>query len=309
MTPQFVIERNPSIVLQFLDRIRSEADSQRDALGFLPVKAYVEQILARKIILLLASADGDLSYAGHLMFGGLFPRLRIYQIAVAQPFRCHGGGCQLIRALMSQAEREGYLSISAYVAEDLVAANRFYERNGFVALRSRPGGATRDRKIIVRAREVESQSLLTLMSAKETIQLGSVQRGANSALYAIDLNVLFDLTKDRPRTRNADALFKAALGHEIRLVVTTELPSELIKSSARGDSDPLLSFAPLSAIIERILFPNRDATKQLSTQNLSDIAQLAYATIGGAAGFITSDKAILKSREALLSQVHLDVIA
>ena len=83
---------------------------------------------------------------------------------------------QLIRGLVSQAESEGYLSISAHVAADLKAANYFYERNGFIALGSRRGGQSRGRRLILRVREVESPSLLALMSpTRPVIQLSAMR--------------------------------------------------------------------------------------------------------------------------------------
>ena len=146
----------------------------------------------------------------------------------------------------------------------------------------------------------------------------------NPPLYAIDLNVYFDVIKDRPRKHEAETLFGAALGHEIRIVVTSEFAAELERTSKGQKNDPVLSLAQnlpclprvaperlksLSMAVESILFVHRDSTKPLSARNKSDVAQLANAIAAGATGYITSDAKLLEYRETLLSQFNMDVIS
>ena len=118
------IERDPSAILKFSDTIQAEADKEREALGFLPSAAYRERILQGKLILLVASSNDKDEYAGHLLFGGSFPVARIQQTCVSPKYRGTGGASLLLRALISQLERQGYLSVSARVASELQRAMR-----------------------------------------------------------------------------------------------------------------------------------------------------------------------------------------
>jgi len=70
-------------VLAFADDVRASADEERDALGFLPGGVYAEA--ARRGKLLVATIGH--TYAGHLLFGGTFPRARVFQIFVKKEYR------------------------------------------------------------------------------------------------------------------------------------------------------------------------------------------------------------------------------
>lgn len=144
MTIQYFIRRDPTDILPYLEAICTQADSERDALGFLQEAAYGECIRQRKLLLLLCKDNEKIEYAGHLMFGGIFPQLKVRQISIAPKHRRQGHATTLLRALISQGEQEGYLSIVANVATDL-SANAFYEKNGFLTSRLKAGGAVRNR--------------------------------------------------------------------------------------------------------------------------------------------------------------------
>jgi hypothetical protein len=77
MPISYLIRRDTKDVSPFLEAIRAQADGERNALGFLPLPAYAEAAQQRKILLLLASDGSNLSYAGHLLFGGMFPTLQV----------------------------------------------------------------------------------------------------------------------------------------------------------------------------------------------------------------------------------------
>lgn len=77
MAARYSLRRNFSEISPFLEAIRVQADSEREALGFLPEPAYAEAARQRKLILLLSESDDQLSYAGHLLFGGIFPTLYV----------------------------------------------------------------------------------------------------------------------------------------------------------------------------------------------------------------------------------------
>jgi hypothetical protein len=87
MKLNYLIRREFVELHPFLDEIRVQADSDRNSLGFLPEPAYAEAARQRKIILLLAQDGNATSYVGHLLFGGIFPILRVRQITIAPAYR------------------------------------------------------------------------------------------------------------------------------------------------------------------------------------------------------------------------------
>jgi ribosomal protein S18 acetylase RimI-like enzyme len=326
MALQYVICREIADTLPFLDAIRTQADSEREALGFLPAPAYAEAIKQRKLIALVADQDGRLAYAGHLLFGGIFPHLRVRQICIAPSHRRHGNATLLLRALKAQGEAEGYLSIVANVASDLTAANLFYERNGFATQRLKSGGVTRNRTINVKTLQLESPSLIDLMSKPAAVTaihfVQPKKRAADAPLYAIDLNVFFDVVRQRARAVEAGAVFEAGLRHQIRVTATEELVRELERKSTDRANDPILALArsiptlpvqdqaiidELRPVITRCVFPDVAPTA-LSSTDKSDVLHLCHAVVAGAAGYVTSDEKVLRARDKLMSQFGLDVI-
>jgi predicted nucleic acid-binding protein/ribosomal protein S18 acetylase RimI-like enzyme len=327
MSDRYFIRRDFIDISPFLDAIRTQADSEREALGFLPEPAYAEAARQRKVILLL-SRDGDqISYAGHLLFGGIFPFMRVRQISVAAKFRRSSQATTLLRALIAQAEKEGYLSIVANVATDLAGANAFYERNGFVSVRLKLGGKTRNRRINVRILQLQTPSLISLMvgpvQPKPIEIVQPKKRSPDIPIYAIDLNVFYDAIRVRLRSADAGAVFEAALSHQIRIAATQEFVSELQRTSNNPRHDPVLSLAKripnlpiqdkatiekIRPIIASLVFPERAAGGRLKQTDESDVLHLAHAVAAGVSGYITSDSRVLSARDALMTEFNLDVI-
>ena len=220
MTIAYRVERDPAVLLQRIATIRSLADGDKVALGFLTDSAYRDAIEKKRLIAMCTSADGEGNVVGFVLFSGVFPNARIQQVVVAQEHRRAHIASTLVNYLVSQLEAQGYLTITAAVASDLEAAQAFYEHNGFTARLSQPGGRARKRTIILRRRDLESESFFRSLDPPATsqtaIDLGLRQRSASQApLYAIDVNVLFDVVKSehRPRSPVAERLIAAALAH------------------------------------------------------------------------------------------------
>lgn len=326
MAPQFFIRKQYADVAPFLDSVREQADSEREALGFLPEAAYEEAARQRKLLVLVAAETEAPKYAGHLLFGGIFPMLRVRQICVAPKFRRQGNATTLMRALKAQAENEHYLSIVANVATDLGTSNAFYEANGFLTKRLKSGGLTRRRMINVRALELQTPNLITLMiqeARRADVELIPKNRSQDAPLYVIDLNVFHDALRERARSEEAGLLFEAALGHQIRIAASDELVRELSSTSYDKNNDPVLALArriptlalkdkteslKLKTDIALIVFPERMSTGRLKKQDESDVIHLCDAIAAGAAGYITSDRKILNARDALVSRFNLDII-
>jgi predicted nucleic acid-binding protein len=326
MAERFLIRRSFLDIIPFLDAIRTQADSERNALGFLPEGAYAEAARQRKLILLVSDDGQNTSYAGHLLFGGIFPTLRVRQIVIAPKHRRGRHAGTLLRSLIAQGEKEGYLNVVANVATDLLEANAFYERNGFVSSRLKTGGKSRNRTINVRIFQLETPSLITYMvggTPPQTTELTPKKRSLDIPIYAIDLNVFFDAIKDRTRSEDAGVIFRAALNHQIRIAVSHEFVAELQRTSTNPTNDPILSLAKrlptlpvheksslesLVAQIAQIVFPERSAAGRLKQSDKSDVLHLAHAVASSASGYVTSDEKVLSARDALMSGFGLDII-
>ena len=59
-------------VFPYVKHIQNASDNERNALGFLVPRAYEEAIYSEKVILAL-TCDEIPEYAGHIMFGGVYP--------------------------------------------------------------------------------------------------------------------------------------------------------------------------------------------------------------------------------------------
>lgn len=322
------IETDPRILLEHVSSIRSLADREKEALGFLPEAAYRDAIAQRRLFAMCARRADSIEIAGFILFSGVFPNARVQQVAVALSYRRNGIASALINALVSHLESRGYLNITAAVASDLNEAQAFYEKKGFVARRVRDGGAARQRTIVLRSKELDTASLFSLMAPPAVgdelaanLKLRSLGT-FEAPLYAIDLNVLFDLIKQRARSPVANRLFGAALAHRVRLAVTPEFIVELERTShgeavdttlqlarqlPRIPSAPKLEVDRLAAIIHKVVFEEAGLTQANSKQSLSDARHLAEAALARASGYITSDTHLLNARETLLELVGLDV--
>jgi hypothetical protein len=218
--------------------------------------------------------------------------------------------------------------LKAAIASDLTAALSFYRRNGFEQSIQRSGGAARGRSILVHVRQLDTPSLFSPIANDVTerpwprLDFAAGHTTSAVPLYAIDLNVLFDLTKNRARSSDARKLFGAALSHKFRLAVAPEFIAELERTGADKDADPILqmalqlprlpssSKAELDALADRIhelVFVEPGLSSAGSVQSMSDARHLAHSALSRAAGYITSDKALLSARPRLLETVGIDV--
>lgn len=322
-------ESDPAILLPYLQEIQALADSEKEALSFLAAPAYREAVERRRLIAMFAIADGARHVVGHVLFSGVFPNARVQQIVVAKDRRRSGIARALLNAVVSQLEARGYLSISAAVASDLLAAQAFYENCGFIARRSKAGGQARGRTIILRSRDLANESLFSILepsseTAATAVDLGLQRRSVSQApLYAIDLNVLFDAVRNgRPRSPAAHRLVAAALDHQIRLAVAPEFVVELQRTATAGNVDPLLSLArqlprlpasdaaqtdALAALVHKVVFGDPGLAQAGSPQALSDARHVAEAALARASGYVTSDGSLLEARAELLKRVGIDV--
>ncbi|GAN76718.1 GNAT family N-acetyltransferase [Acidisphaera rubrifaciens] len=311
--------------------IRELAGADREALGFLPEAAYDDAIRRRRVLAMIDDRATPPTLAGFVLFSGVLPNARVQQVVVHPDHRRRGVGTALLRALTAHLEAMGFVRLTAAVADDLGAAQAFYSRNGFSPMLRKPGGKARGRTIVVRARDLDNGHLFSVLDQATTaefvpLDLGLRVRGARPApLYAIDLNVLFDVTKPGREVRRhlAERVIGAALAHRFRLVVASEFLTELERTSS-GRTDPILAMARhlprlpavdknelelLAGSIKSIVFGSALTGAAARPQATSDARHLAHAALARASGFLTSDGPILDARASLIATVGIDALS
>lgn len=301
--------------------MQQQGDSERDVLGFLPRSVYSEAAAQGKLYVATVDVAGEEYYAGHLLYGGRFPHLRVFQLYALPQFRGRHIGRQLIDALISDAESQYYITISARVAADL-PANEFWERVGFKTIRTVAGGATTGRQINVRKRELDSPTLFSIPEMKRVTALP--RHGRNERpVFALDVNVFLDVIKDRPRAEYAKRLLTASMSGMLRLFVAREFVDELTRAVRQQGPDPVVQLAmtlpqftgvpePMMTTLKEelgtLIFPNRAATGNLRERDKSDLTHLATMIYHNATGFVTSDSSILGKREDLQRRYQIDIL-
>ena len=322
---QFIIEQSPQALVSLLPAILALADSEREALGFLTPKAF-EDAIARRRLMAAVVQDGEVRrFAGFLLYSGVYPNAKVQQIAATPVFRKKGAASTLMKALIAELERVGFMGIRADVASDLPLALAFYAKHGFEPVRERTGGAARGRTIVIHSRQLETDNLFTLASTQpsQTIDIGARRRNPGEIpVFAFDLNVYFDLVRQRAQSENARRLFGEALGHTLRLTVADEFVTELQRTSTNTSADPVLQMAlqlprlprqdssklsKLADSIHDIVFVKTGHKDAGSRNAKSDAKHIAHAALARASAFVTRDGPILNARQELLTSFGIDI--
>lgn len=317
------ITSSAACVLPFLDAIVAASNSERNSFGFLPKAVYYEFAERDQIIVAIDTDENVL--IGYTIFAGALPVAKVRQTYVTPSWRGKGIGARLISELVSQCELRQYLSIKATVAADLLFANQFYKNHGFTEITRKPGGKSKNRSLIVRARELDTPSLLNFIqrappSGPEIFL--DVPTAGPAPQYLFDLNVIFDLIRRR-HNGEALAVFSAAFENSVRLAISEEFVVELESTSHQYPTDPLLQLARALPVVKApagdqaallgalaaLVFPDRNRTNSLSDRDKADLRHLATAIVENTAGFITSEKAMLRQSATLMTQYGIDVIS
>jgi GNAT superfamily N-acetyltransferase/predicted nucleic acid-binding protein len=303
---------------RFSQVVQEKGDSERDTLGFLPRCVYDEAAAQGKLYVATIDIAGKEHYAGHLMFGGRFPHLRVFQLFTVPECRGKGLGRALIESLVADAEEQYFITISARVAADL-SANEFWGRVGFSTIRTESGGITTGRQINLRRRELNSPTLFTVPQfAAQPKQIRTEQ-----PIFALDVNVFLDVIQDRPRGEYAGRLLTASMSGMLRLFVAREFVNELARAAQDESTDPIVRIAMalpqftgvpedflnnLKRELGLIVFPNRVKSGQLRDRDKSDLTHLATTIYHSAAGFVTSDDSILRKRSELKVRYGIEIL-
>lgn len=318
---EFRIYRRANEVSRFARVVQEQGDSEREVLGFLPRSVYNEAAAQGKLYVAAIDVAGQEHYAGHLLYGGRFPHLRVFQLYTLPQFRSRQIGRKLLDALLSDAESQYYITISARVAADL-PANEFWERMGFRTVRTERGGATTGRQINLRRRELNSPTLFSVPQMAPVAALPTLAR-VGQPIFALDVNVFLDLIKDRPRGEYAGRLLTASMSGMLRLFVAREFVNELSRATQDEGADPVVRLAMalpqftgvpepfmsnLKGELATLIFHTRASTGQLRERDQSDLTHLATMIYHSASGFVTSDDSILRKRTELKERYGIEIL-
>jgi GNAT superfamily N-acetyltransferase/predicted nucleic acid-binding protein len=300
----------------------SLADENRASFGFLPHASYHEGAARGRLWIVKAP---DQTVAGYLFFGGRFPNIAITQMFVHQKHRRLGLGECLIEALKQHATLKRIQTISAKVAADL-PANHFWEKCKLLVIQQVAGGQTTNRRINVRLFHVPHASLWTAELEPSVPEggLGEIRPRYVVPNYVLDLNVFFDVIKNRIKAEDAKKLFSAALASQIDLRVTSEFINELNRSAGDVENDPVLQLAktlpalpsvslqlinPLIEELRKIVFPEKNRSLKRAHNDASDLKHLAICIHYRISAFVTSEKAILRKADTFETQFGLEIVS
>lgn len=323
---QIIVLEKYSDIQPFLTDVVRWGDSDKNALGFLPTQVYGYQAQKGNLFVATTLSSGRLKYAGHILFDARYPRASVLQVFVSPDARGIGTAKRLLDRLKEHLTELHFISIYAGVAEDLQHANAFWERNCFYVQRTRPGGKTRNRTILMRSHELDSPQLFQRSGISNGNPFGLNSELQNEKpIYLLDLNVLFDLGPRRQRNELALDVFHAERHGACQLAVSGELRAELVRTaSAVKRSDPIHSWAaifitfPVPPDTEKnelikelscLVFPDKTRDQSFSANDLSDLTHLATAVHHRLAGFITNDDAILSAAAQIEAKFSIHVIS
>ena len=325
MTDNFKIISGKLETAPFINDVQEAADEHRNSLGFLPKSVYEEFAKRGYLYVLVETTQNGYVYAGHLLFDCTFPRAKIVQMFTLQRYRRGGLATKLIGHLKEFLTHNSFTSIYARVAEDLLEANAYWDRQQFYVQRVVEGGSTRKRKILVRCHELASPQLFPSSGINADNPLGLATFSASETpLYLLDLNVLFDLQPRRLRHKEAASLFQAERMNFCRLAISTEIRDELQRTAHQGKTDPMESFInifpsfplfqnndseTLLKDLALIIFPEKKEKSQLSLNDKSDLRHVATVIQRNLAGLITNDNEILEPSQQIKSKYGVEVLS
>ncbi|HEY3566581.1 MAG TPA: GNAT family N-acetyltransferase [Thermoanaerobaculia bacterium] len=322
----FRILLNYAEVKDFLPSVQRAADENRSALGFLPASVYQQSAMQSKLWV-ATSLEGN-RYLGHLLFGGTYPYLKITQVFVAPDQRNGAVGSRLIQELIAYGEKYNYISVSARVAADL-PANRFWEHLGFQCAKQVAGGKTTRRMINLRVRFLdvpllfEKSELQTAPYPGSSANVGYESKPVMGRQdYALDINSLLDLLRHRKNYEAVSAMIRAGFNHIVSLVLTSEAREELRRQDSTMEQSPALEFLSQLPVLPRVndltelvnqlrlvVFPRRSRDRKGHVQDTSDLLHIASCVHYRLAGFVTSERAILRAAQAIKSQFAIDILS
>lgn len=314
---EYAILKQFDQVSNYVAQVSAIADQNRGSFGFLSTSAY-EQMAAKGQLWIALNKNEELK--GYLMFGGTMPTLKVFQAYVCESVRGKGVGKQLIDELKEYARNNYYHSIVARVAADL-PANKFWDAVDFVVYRQAKGGETTNRVINIRGYALADNDLFGHL-IKEATGVKPAGPILERPIYALDLNLLFDISKARAGYQKAIKIIQVGFQGEFSICITPEFKRELQRQSTNFSEDPVLRLAEaipelkaegdISAIaqsLRAIVFPARASIRKSAQNDESDLMHLSYCIAAGIGGFITREKALLRACNKIKDKYGVAIIS
>lgn len=313
---RYFLLKKYSEVSKYISCVSSVADKNKKSFGFLSNVVYEQ--MASKNQLWVAIDEGD-KLKGYLMFGGTMPTIKIFQIYSCETARGHGIGRMLINSLKDHARKENYHTISARVASDL-SANYFWSKVGFDIYRQVKGSEVKKRIINVRGFSLKENDLF----GDEVRESGSPKVSSpmlTRSVYALDLNLLFDVVKARQGFEDVIKLMQIGFQGGMSLCVTPEFKNELKRQFRGVKEDAILRLAEafpelrveedVASLIEELrelVFPLRSLSRNSGVNDESDLKHLACCVFLKIEGFVTREKALLKACDKIRNRYGVSII-
>lgn len=314
---EYAILKQFDKVSDYVAQVSSLADQNKGSFGFLSSTAY-EQMASKGQLWIVTDENKELK--GYLMFGGKMPALKVFQAYICESVRGMGVGKLLIDELKRYARENYYHSIVARVASDL-PANAFWEAVGFSIYRQVKGGETTKRIINIRGYTLADNDLFGHL-IKESTGVQPIGPILERPIYALDLNLLFDISKGRPGYEKAIKIIQVGFQGEFSLCITPEFKKELQRQSASFADDPVMRLAEaipelkaegdISATAESlrtIVFPARASVRKSAQNDDSDLMHLAYCIAAGIDGFVTRERALLRACSEIKDKHKVAIIS
>lgn len=307
---------------KFVDDVQQFSDQHRIEFGFLTKAAYEEFALKGQLWIVKEKESNIIS--GYLIFGGLYPYIKIFQLFVNPEYRSSGVGTKLLDELISYGEKYNYRCINAKVAADL-PANHFWDKSGFKLTIQIKGGKTTKRIINVRSYQLKTTDLLTGIDVQGESSLSYLERPLLAMpTYALDINPIFDITKSRHGANESLQIISQAMSGLFTLCVTPEFKKELERTSFDNKNDPVLQMVmslptlpicsddkikTINKELRKIIFPQRSLNGKKFKNDESDLTHIAYCVVNKIQGLITRERKLLESNFLLKKKYGISIIA
>lgn len=314
---EYVILNRAQDVFPYVNQVSAIADQNKTAFGFLAASVY-EQMASKGQLWVAINNQNELK--GYLIFGGTMPTIKIFQIYVCPSARGTHVGKILIESLKIYAKERHFHSISARVASDL-PANKFWESLGFLIYRQVPGSEQKKRVINIRGLALRDNDLFGRLNAEHC---GVQPTGPvlDKPVYALDLNLLLDVFKARQGYQKVIKIMQTGFQGKYSICITPEFKVELERQSANFSDDPVLRLAQVfpelkykndvaavADALRGIVFPYRVLDRKSAKNDESDLMHLAYCVSAGVDGFITKEKALLRSCDHIKDKYGVAVLS
>lgn len=310
---------------KWLDDVCNASDSHRNELGFLARSVFDQFARRNDLYVLLSSNKNGRHYAGHLLFDRRFPRAHVRQMFIRADHRRNGAATLLLNHLLHSLTQSSFISVYARVAEDMVEANKFWQRQRFYVQRSVKGGASKNRQILVRCHELDSPQLFPTSGLSDNNPLGLLETATTEVpLYLLDLNILYDVQPRRLRRHEIVGLLQAERMNFCRLAVSSEVREELKRTLNGRHTDPMAAYVdtfasfPVDKInvgdqlfdeLAGIIFPSEARSGRLNANQKSDVRHVITVLKHDLAGLVTNDEAILAAASDIESRYSIQVLS